>query len=99
MQTVQAISQEAECSPSHSKCKTYFCVRTAGVHLIFDRLLQQKGGRKWVGTSSKIIGVGVLCGSALALPEHTLVSGRLKGGSGPAGNVAQVAREAANPHA
>ena len=34
-------------------------------------------------TNSKIIGVGVLCGSALALPEHTLVSGRLQGGRQP----------------
>lgn len=87
-------------SSSHSKHGTHFCVGTAGTQLTSDCLLPQEGGGEWVAPDPRVIVVGLLCRSALALPEHTPVSGRLRGGRWPTGvHLTQVTREAASPHA
>lgn len=87
------------CSPSHSKCRTYFCVRAAGTQPTPGHLLQHRGGGKWVVTGSKVLGVGVLRWSAPAFSEHTFVSGRLQGGRWPTGeHLTQVTHETASLH-
>lgn len=87
LQMVQLFPKWQRSSPSHSERGTHFCIGTAGTQLTSGCLLQQKGGGEWVVPDPEVMVLGLLCRSALALPEHTPVAGRLGEAGGPQGSL------------